>query len=310
MAKLAICTGSDTNLFYLAKGLVLSLRRVLPLYDAELVFFDLGCKPQELAWLEARTKRIIVPKDDLGVADLPGFAPHKLGLTIRPFLPSYAPGFDIYLWIDADAWVQDPGIIRHYIKGAEAGGGAVTLELDVAYRWYLNRPLPYHNYKINAWTEAYGAQVAHALGVLPLVNAGIYAINAKPFIWEKWAENFSQVVQGRMAELCDQLALQKTLVEHNRLYALPSRANWMSHYALPEKQPDDGLWIEPRFGGQPIGIVHLVAEKMREIYLRHGLLYDGGDYLSPEEVPETLRAAFLTGRRRPIVEAPSRGGPS
>ncbi|MCA3371114.1 MAG: hypothetical protein INF89_16605 [Roseomonas sp.] len=49
---------------------------------------------------------------------------------------------------------------------------------------------------------------------------------------------------------------------------------------------------------------------MREIYLRHGLLYDGGDYLSPEEVPETLRAAFLTGRRRPIVEAPSRGGPS
>jgi hypothetical protein len=36
---------------------------------------------------------------------------------------------------------------------------------------------------------------------------------------------------------------------------------------------------------QPIGIIHLVAEKMRERYLSHGLLYDGGDYLSPEEVP-------------------------
>jgi hypothetical protein len=35
---------------------------------------------------------------------------------------------------------------------------------------------------------------------------------------------------------------------------------------------------------------------MRETYLRHGLLFDGGDYLSPEELPEGLRAAFLAGR--------------
>ena len=55
---------------------------------------------------------------------------------------------------------------------------------------------------------------------------------------------------------------------------------------------------------QPIGIIHLVAEKMRETYLRHGLLYDGGDYLSPEEVPENLRAAFLAGRLRPIIGGP------
>jgi hypothetical protein len=59
----------------------------------------------------------------------------------------------------------------------------------------------------------------------------------------------------------------------------------MSHYALPQMRPIDGVWIEPRFGGALIGIVHLVTEEMRETYLRHGLLYDAGDYLSPEEVP-------------------------
>ena len=75
----------------------------------------------------------------------------------------------------------------------------------------------------------------------------------------------------------------------------------MSHYALPQMRPIDGVWIEPRFGGALIGIVHLVTEEMRETYLRHGLLYDGGDYLSPEEVPENLRAAFLAGRRRPVI---------
>ena len=39
MPKLAICTESETNLFYLATGLILSLRRILPLYDAEIFFF-------------------------------------------------------------------------------------------------------------------------------------------------------------------------------------------------------------------------------------------------------------------------------
>ncbi len=306
MPKIAICTGSDTNLFYLAKGLILSLRRILPLYQGEIFFFDLGCTQQELAWLEPRTQRIITPKDDLGVAALPDFVHHKLGLTIRPFLPQYAPDYDIYIWIDADAWVQESSIIQHYIKGAESGSAAVTLELDVAYPWFVTHSRQYNRYKLKAWSNAYGDQVATRLSLLPLLNAGIYAINARPFIWEKWAENFSHAVQGRMTDLCDQLALQKTLVDNNCLHALPSRANWLSHYALPQKRPEDGVWLEPRLGGQPIGILHLAAEKKRETYLRQGLLYDGGDYLSPEEVPENLRAAFLAGRRRPIIgERPS-----
>jgi hypothetical protein len=50
--------------------------------------------------------------------------------------------------------------------------------------------------------------------------------------------------------------------------------------------------------------MHLVAAVRRESYLRHGMLYDDGDYLSPEEVPENLRAAFLAGRRKPIIGAP------
>lgn len=303
MPKLAICTASDTNLFYLVKGLILSLRRVLPLYQAEVVFFDLGCTQRELAWLEARTHRIITPKDDLNVAGLPGYAPHKLGLTIRPFLPRYAPGYDIYLWIDADAWVQDSTVIQYYLRGAENGAAAVSPEVDIAYPFMQHLPsaIQFHRYKFGQWTEAFGEDIARRMSLLPLVNAGVYAINADPLLWQKWAENFRLTLREGMTGLCDQVALQKTLVELNRVYALPSRANWMCHYALPQKRSDDGVWIEPRLSGQPIGIVHLVAAVRRESYLRYGLLYEGGDYLSPEEVPENLREAFLAGRRRPVI---------
>jgi hypothetical protein len=306
MSKLVICTGSDSNLFFLAKGLILSLRRILPIYDAELVFFDLGCTPQELAWLQARTHRILIPKDDLEVAGLAGYAPHKLGLTIRPFLPHYAPGYDIYLWIDADAWVQDPSVIQFFIRGAEKGAAAVSPEVDSAYPFMQHLPsaIQFQRYKFGQWADAFGEDVARRMSLLPLINAGVYAINADPLLWEKWAENFRLTLLKGMTGLCDQVALQKTLVELNRMHALPSRANWMSHYALPHRRAEDGVWIEPRFAGQPIGIVHLVAAVRRETYLRHGMLYDDGDYLSPEEVPENLRAAFLAGRRKPIIGAP------
>ncbi len=303
MPKLAILTGSDTNLFYLAKGLLLSLRRVLPLYEADIFFFDLGCTQQELAWLEARTKRIIAPKDDLGVADLPGYGPPNYALTVRPFLPQYAPGYEIYMWVDADAWIQDPTIIQHYVRGAETGSAAVCLEVDSAYPFVHNlaSAIQFHRYKFRQWTESFGEERARSLSILPLINAGVYAINAHPFLWEKWAQNFASTIRGKLPSICDQLALQKTLVEHNRMHALPSRANWMCHYTLPQKRAEDGVWIEPRLSGQPIGIMHLLAAVRRETYLRQGMLYDGGDYLSPEEVPENLRAAFLEGRRRPII---------
>jgi hypothetical protein len=87
MPKLAICTESDTNLFYLAKGLILSLRRILPLYDVEIFFFDLGGTPTELAWLESRTHKLLGPKDDFGISAAPGFKSYMLGQTCRPFLP-------------------------------------------------------------------------------------------------------------------------------------------------------------------------------------------------------------------------------
>jgi hypothetical protein len=303
MAKIVICTGSDTNLFYLAKGLILSLRRILPLYDAELAFFDLGCTSQELAWLEARTHKLIRPKDDFKIADMQGYQPYRLGQACRPLLPKYLPGYSTYIWMDADAWIQDPAIVKQFADTAEKNLTAIVPECDVAYP-FLHEPgsaLQFHRYKTHQWSASYGEQEARKYALLPIFNNGIFAMAAQSTIWSLWERNLALSLQGGLTDLVDQLSLQKTLLEAGGMHALPSRANWMSHYALPHRRAEDGVWIEPRFAGQPIGIMHLVASVRRETYLRHGMLYEGGDYLSPEEVPENLRAAFLAGRRRPVI---------
>lgn len=307
MSKLIVCTGSDSNMFFLVKGLILSLRRVLPLHEAELAFFDLGCTATQLAWLEAVTHKLIKPRDDFGISGMAKFQPYRLGQACRPLLPNYLPGYTNYIWIDADAWIQDASILHHYIKPLETPNAAITPEMDIAYRWYRDRPAPYHNYKMMQWTASFGEVVAQRYALLPIFNNGVYAISQKSPVWAAWVSNLSLSLTRGLTDLFDQLSLQKSLLETGQWVPLPSRANWMCHYALPEKRPEDGIWIEPRFGGQPIGIVHMVATEMRQTYLRHGLLYDGGDYLTPEEVPENLREAFLAGRRRPIIPAPAGG---
>ena len=303
MPKIVICTGSDTNLFFLAKGLILSLRRVLPLHQAEIVFFDLGCTPQELAWLEVRTHKVIRPKDDFGIAGMESFQPYRLGQACRALLPSYLPGYSSYLWVDADAWVQDPAIMKQFMATAEKNMTAIVPECDVAYPFMRESAsaLQFHRYKFHQWTASYGEEEARKYALLPIFNNGVFAIGAQSPIWALWERNVALSLRRGLSPLFDQLSLQKTLLEAGGSYALPSRANWMCHYALPQKRSEDGVWIEPRLSGQPIGIVHLVAAVRRESYLRYGLLYEGGDYLSPEEVPENLREAFLAGRRRPVI---------
>jgi len=293
-------------MFFLAKGLILSLRRVLPLHNAELAFFDLGCTSTQLAWLEARTHKLLRPKDDFNIADMEGFQPYRLGQACRPLLPKYLPGYSTYIWMDADAWVQDPAIVKQFADTAEKNLTAIVPECDVAYP-FLREPgsaLQFHRYKYHQWSASYGEDEARKYGLLPIFNNGVFAMGAQSTIWSLWERNLALSLQRGLTALFDQLSLQKTLLEAGGMHALPSRANWMCHYALPHRRAEDGVWIEPRFAGQPIGIMHLVASVRRETYLRHGMLYDGGDYLSPEEVPENLRAAFLAGRPGPVIGAP------
>ena len=210
------------------------------------------------------------------------------------------------MWIDADAWVQSPAIITRYLSSANADKMSIAPELGVAYRWFFGRAPWYHAYKVNAWTAAFGAAVVARHSLAPLLNSGVFAISGHSAVWAAWTASLSLSLRHGVQYLSEQLARQKTLIETNLPHPLTSRANWMSHYALPKKRSEDGIWIERRLGGQQIGITHLVAEKMRETYLCRGMLYEGGDYLSPEDVTETCaKPSWLGGAARSLGKAPA-----
>ena len=55
-------------------------------------------------------------------------------VTVRPFLPRYLPGYNIYVWIDADAWVQEEFAVARLVDGAAQGALAAVSHTHDAYR--------------------------------------------------------------------------------------------------------------------------------------------------------------------------------
>lgn len=79
---------------------------------ADIACFDVGLAPDRRADVARRVAHLIDPGWDLPVdRKLRAQRPALRSITVRPFLPRYLPGYDIYVWIDADAWVQERSAI-------------------------------------------------------------------------------------------------------------------------------------------------------------------------------------------------------
>ena len=75
-----------------------------------------------------------------GISTFPAATSSKDGykaLTARPFLPRYFPGFDLYLWIDGDCWVQQGDAIALFLarrahRRARRGAGDPSLDAPLS----------------------------------------------------------------------------------------------------------------------------------------------------------------------------------
>jgi hypothetical protein len=136
--RLLIVSGADSAYFSLLRDTVLSVRTQRR--DAEIGILDVGLEPEQRAWLAQRVTHLVHP--DWGI-DFPGreHTPEaRKAQFARPFLPRHFPGYETYLWIDADAWLQDWRVVGLYARAARGGKLAITPEIDRAYKRHYKRP--------------------------------------------------------------------------------------------------------------------------------------------------------------------------
>jgi cephalosporin hydroxylase len=262
--KIIIIVAADANYFELLRGTILSVREKPEGRNIAIGFFDLGCTPEQLQWLETQVNFIQTPDWEF---DFPGKndAPHYLkGLLARPFLRQYFPNFDIYLWIDADAWVQDWKAVELLVKGAARRGLAVVPELDRSYYLAYGKLPWYWQFVYRDYQAAFGEEVAQQLHSYPTINAGIFALHKDAPHWEVWAEYLAEGLQQHVSLMTDQIALNR-LVYGTELFdkteMLPAWCNWSCNFGLPVWDKQRGCFVEPYLPQDAIGILHMTGHK-------------------------------------------------
>ena len=256
-------TGGDAAYFDLMRDCIESLQATEPGRALALGVLDCGLTEEQRDWCRERGAVLVVPQWDF---DFPGRDSLKDGykaLTARPFLPRYFPGFDLYLWIDGDCWVQQGDAVALFLAAARTGALAVAPEIHRSMRHYRHAWQEFSSINGAAFEACFDKETAERLIRYPLINAGVFALAADAPHWQGWARLLGEALQ-RSTNMTDQVALNVLVYDRGfSCEPLPSRCNWPVHHATPAWDAARGLFVEPAMPYEALGILHLTIYTKR-----------------------------------------------
>lgn len=276
MPSTIIISAADARFFHLLAGLLQSLEDQRGSNDIAVGLFDLGLTAAQRDWVAPRITRSVEPGWDLEVPDdWRNEKAHLRSLTVRPFLPRHFPGYDTYIWIDADVWLQDWRGIELYSLGAGNSDITVTPHTDRSYPF--DRSVLRLRYR--QFRKGFGRQTANDLSQQQHLNAGIFAAPASSALWDHWARTYQQAIDtsgGAMES--DQIALNfAVFTERLTTHLLPAIYNWQCHLALPAWHHRINRFCEPHLPHAPISMLHLThksKDRLHEIRSLDGKRYE------------------------------------
>lgn len=302
-----IVTGADSGFFEMLQDLVLSIRELPEGRDCALAVLDFGLTDEQRGWLVPRVTYIAKPDWDIKFPSMDRTPEYKKSSVVTPFLPKYFPGHGVYIWIDADAWLQDWLAIPLLVEGARRDGLAAVLEVDRNYD-SLTSGLRLHLHKHNPLLRGRIRKVRSLLQrrmdkfyppsggqrylLKPLINAGIFAIAADAPHWAAWADSYRRARIRDYRDLSDQVPLNHAVYTRGLpVHRLPAWCNWVCCHALPMIDTERRLLVEPSLPHHPIGILHMAAGTKDGTHEMH--MIDGGTVVSAlrrRDVQALLRA--------------------
>lgn len=258
-----LVSAADRGFFPLLSDLLASAR---PLHF-NVGVLDVGLADIQRAELRDQGVMVVVPDWDHDLSRF-GVPHHFRALTARMHLPKYFPNYDIYLFIDADCWIQDTRAAEMLVLAGRDFGFAAIPELDRSYRCTIRSPAglreisPFEGTAIQV-AAAFGAEYEKTFVKFATVNAGVFCARHDSPIWTNWSDAFARSIRTQQETFyfyTDQAALNFVL-RNNRIpfAALPARFNWLCCNAIPRLSFDGRIFVDPMPPFEPLGILHLAA---------------------------------------------------
>lgn len=254
MTRPIVVTGCDARHFELAADLLASLRDRRGT-DLTVGFIHIGGGSLPTA-ISGLVDHVASVEEDSSV----GARGYPLArLIVKPRIPDLFPGFDPYVWLDSDTWVQNAAGIDQLIHCAGLADICAHPEADPD---YFNRQVP-DPHTINVYRSLFGQEETERHVRFTMVNAGVFAARAASPLWAKWKATLSQLRTAAFEQnpyYSDQIPLHR-LISLGELKVHPLRAvnNWLTYHSYPAINLERKKLLTPSFPHQEINIIHLVS---------------------------------------------------
>lgn len=266
--KVAIVSLSDEKYFDLLFELISSIKSFKQSKDVSICILDAGMNKYQLDKLTPYVLEIKKAEWDIEVPNYKVRGREWLKSQVsRAFLPKYFKGFDKYIWIDSDAWINDWDAIELLIKGCNQDKLAITQTIAPGYRdvgrvnWIFKSlaSVKTQNYK-HAISSGFNQEIARKIAFAPHLNVGVFSLSSSSPGWNLWQEILKKSLSKGRVFGSEGLAIN-IAVYCNKLETefLPPRCNWILSHLLPKYDESNNCFVEPFLPNQKIGIMHLAA---------------------------------------------------
>jgi lipopolysaccharide biosynthesis glycosyltransferase len=273
MKKNVIISLADSNYFELLNELVDSIKQFKESENIAICIMDAGLRNDQKLILSGKVDEIKPADWDIEVPNFKIKGREWLKSQVsRAFLPKYFPGYEKYLWIDADAWVNSWEAIELYFKGCENNKLSIATSADRAYgrvlraEWFLGSfaRIKSQNYK-HAKSSGFSEKIARVVALKPHLNIGVFALQANAPHWKVWQKNLKTALKAGKIWGSEQIAMNITIY-HDELDVeiLPAYCNWTLIEVLKYDKIKNTL-VEPYLPNHKIGIVHFAGKNNDQI---------------------------------------------
>jgi hypothetical protein len=256
MSRIAIVTGADEKYFSLLCGLVHSLRNVNAHLHCDLVVMDFGLSEEQVRRLQHEwSVTVIVPACVVDVP--PKFAlPRFFAFSLRCALPRIIPGYDVYLWMDSDTWVQDDAFIGTLVDAAQRGKLAIVAETEPAY----STTFVLIGWNLKNQVLGFGMLNGLRVYLAKPINNGVFAARGDHAVWAAWEARYVAAVRRADKVVMDQHSLKATIcLDGIDVEYQDTKFNWICTRAAPMFDPKAMRFCVPYSPYAPISIVHLAG---------------------------------------------------
>lgn len=260
-----VVTASDSDYCDYLLTMLRSIARV----DLPLVVFDVGLTDDERQRIESSWHgdcRVFNPGWCIDLIDQAETPEYKKVFLAKPFLPELLPGYQRYLWVDADICFLDDSAIEDYIRASESNGAAIGYEDHPSYRQQSKLTLlqklglKKKHYKARKLEKYFGGEVARRWSSTDTLNSGIFCMHRDSTIWSEWQRALKEANlegQQRKRLICDQTCLDLAISRQQLpVQRMPATHNWCLGLAQPLALSTASFLVDPVPPHAPVKVLH------------------------------------------------------